>query len=105
MVYVPYYDPAVVYGDWPYADYPPYYFPDYYGGYIGAGLLATGVAFGAGYLLGRWVSRGNYWGGGINWQRNAINVNRPVVNPLGGNIWQHNPAHRRGVRYNNANVQ
>jgi hypothetical protein len=105
MVYVPYYDPAVVYGDWPYADYPPYYFPDYYGGYIGAGLLATGVAFGAGYLLGRWVSRGNYWGGGINWQRNAINMNRPVVNPLGGNMWQHDPAHRRGVRYNNANVQ
>jgi len=104
-VYVPYYDPAVVYGDWPYADYPPYYFPDYYGGYIGAGLLATGVAFGAGYLLGRWASGGNYWGGGINWQRNAINVNRPVVNPLGGNIWQHNPAHRGGVRYNNINVQ
>jgi hypothetical protein len=104
-VYVPYYDPAVVYGDWPNADYPPYYFPDYYGGYIGAGLLVTGVAFGAGYLLGRWVSGGNYWGGGINWQRNAINVNRPVVNPLGGNIWQHNPAHRGGVRYSNTNVQ
>src|SRR6516162_249589 len=49
--------------------------------------------------------RGNYWGGGINWNRNAINVNRPVVNPLNGNIWQHNPAHRRGVRYNNVNVQ
>ena len=26
-VYVPYYDPAVVYGSWPYPDYPPYYFP------------------------------------------------------------------------------
>ena len=26
-VYVPYYDPAVVYGDWPYPAYPPYYFP------------------------------------------------------------------------------
>jgi hypothetical protein len=25
-VYVPYYDPATVYGDWPYAEYPPYYF-------------------------------------------------------------------------------
>jgi hypothetical protein len=22
-VYVPYYDPAVVYGEWPYPDYPP----------------------------------------------------------------------------------
>ena len=45
IVYVPYYDPGVVYGGWPYADYPPYYFgtPDY----IGADLLATGLAFGA----------------------------------------------------------
>jgi hypothetical protein len=25
MIYVPYYDPAVVYGAWPYAEYPPYY--------------------------------------------------------------------------------
>src|SRR6516162_11540543 len=105
MVYVPYYDPAVVYGEWPYADYPPYYFPDSYAGYIGPGLIATGIAFGAGYALSRWISRGNYWGGGINWNRNAINVNRPVVNPLNGNIRQHNPAHRRGVRYNNVNVQ
>ena len=62
VVSVPYYDPAVVYGDWPYPDYPPYYFaaPDY----IPAGIIATGIAFGAGYLLGRWTSGGNYWGGG-----------------------------------------
>jgi hypothetical protein len=105
MVYVPYYDPAVVYGEWPYADYPPYYFPDYYAGYIGAGLIAAGIAFGSAYALGRWASGGNYWGGGINWGRNIINRNRPRVNPLAGNVWQHNPAHRRGVRYNNVNVQ
>jgi hypothetical protein len=104
-VYVPYYDPSVVYGEWPYADNPPYYFPDYYAGYIGAGLIATGVAFGAGYALGRWASGGNYWGGGVNWARNVVNVNRPRVNPLSGSAWQHNPAHRGGVRYNNVNVQ
>jgi hypothetical protein len=104
-VYVPYYDPAVVYGEWPYADYPPYYFPDYYAGYIDAGIIATGIAFGAAYALGRWASGGNYWGGGINWGGSIINRNRPRVNPLGGNVWQHNPAHRRGVRYNNVNVQ
>jgi hypothetical protein len=33
-VYVPYYDPAVVYRDWAYADYPPHYFEPPY--YIGA---------------------------------------------------------------------
>ena len=30
-LYVPYYEPAVVYGDWPYPDYAPYYFPPPYG--------------------------------------------------------------------------
>src|ERR1700748_348479 len=55
-VYVPYYEPGVVYGDWPYADYPAY--PYYWGypGYIAAGVIGTGIAFGAGYGLGRWES-------------------------------------------------
>jgi Protein of unknown function (DUF3300)/Chaperone of endosialidase len=98
-MYVPYYDPAVVYGDWPYPDYPPYYY--YPPGYYAGGLLATGLAFGAGYALGRWA--GNYWGGGINWSGggNNIQINR------GAHVehWQHNPQHRQGVRYGNTNVQ
>jgi Protein of unknown function (DUF3300) len=61
-VYVPYYDPGVVYGDWPYPEYPPYYFGA--PGYIAAGVIATGIAFGAGYALGRWATGGRYWGGG-----------------------------------------
>ena len=52
-IYVPYYDPAVVYGAWPYPAYPPYYWPA--PGYIAAGVIATGLAFGAGYALGRWA--------------------------------------------------
>jgi hypothetical protein len=97
MIYVPYYDPAVVYGEWPYAAYPPYYFAA--PAYIGAGLIATGLAFGAGFALGRWS---NYWGGGCNWGNNNFFINRS--NNIGNN-WQHNPTHRQGVRYNNAGVQ
>ena len=104
-IYVPYYDPAVVYGPWPYPAYPPYYWPP--PAYIGAGVLATGLAFGAGYALGRWAS-GGYWGGGFNWGGNNININRNVninnINRGGGNNWVHNPVHRQGVRYTNANV-
>src|SRR5262252_2264913 len=104
-VYVPYYNPAVVYGTWPSPTYPPYYWPP--PAYIGAGILATGLAFGAGYALGRWAG-GGYWGGGMNWGGNNINVNRNVninnINRGGGNNWAHNPAHRQGVRYNNDNV-
>jgi hypothetical protein len=104
-IYVPYYDPAVVYGGWPYPDYPPYYFQDYFPNYIGAGLIGAGIAFGAGYLLGRWVSGGSYWGGGMNWGGNNIAVNRPInINNIGNN-WQHRVEHRRGVPYNNGDVR
>jgi hypothetical protein len=99
-VYVPYYDPAVAYGDWPYPDYPPYYFG--YPGYVGAGVIATGLAFGAGYALARWAWRGNFWGGGIGWGNNNIFVNRDITNI--GNRWEHRPEHRHGVRYNNPQV-
>jgi hypothetical protein len=98
MVYVPYYDPAAVYGAWPYADYPPYYFG--YPAYIGAGVVAAGIAFGTAWAIGRW---GNYWGGACNWGNRNVYVNHRTTNI--GNGWQHNPAHRQGVRYNNANVQ
>jgi hypothetical protein len=89
ILYVPYYDPAVVYGAWPYADYPPYYwgYPDY----IPGGLIAAGLAFGAGWALSNWGSSGSWWGGGVNWGRAGIIANRPRVNPLGGNNWQHRP--------------
>jgi len=102
-VYVPYYDPAVVYGAWPYPAYPPYYWgASYWPG--GGALLATGLAFGAGYAVGRWASGGNYWGGGVNWGNNNINVNRPVNINNSGNNWNHNADHRHGVRYNNKDV-
>jgi hypothetical protein len=101
-IYVPYYDPGVVYGAWPYPAYPPYYWPA--PGYIAGGIIATGIAFGAGYALGHWAGGGYRWGGGVGWGGNNIYVNRSVnVNNV-GNSWTHNPVHRQGVRYNNANV-
>ncbi len=109
MVYVPYYDPSVVYGAWPYPDYPPYYWPP--PGYIGAGLLATGLAFGAGYALGSWA--GSYWNGNVNWSGGGNNItinppgNRPGNRPGAGrpshpisgpgNRWQPRVEHRQGA--------
>jgi hypothetical protein len=106
-IYVPYYEPQVVFGDWPYSDYPAY--PYYWGypGYIGTGIIAAGVAFGAAYALGQWAT-GGYWGGGgwwggsrVNWGGGAIDINR------GARVehWQHDARHRQGARYNNANLQ
>jgi Protein of unknown function (DUF3300)/Chaperone of endosialidase len=94
-VYVPYYDPGVVYGDWSYPEYPPYYWPA--PGYIGAGIIATGIAFGTGYALGRWAAGGNYWGGNVNWRNNNININRPINGGGGGN-WRPNVEHRNATR-------
>ena len=94
-VYVPYYDPGVVYGDWSHPEYPPYYFPA--PGYIAAGVLATGIAFGAAYALGRWATGGNYWGGGVNWRGNNIIANRPININNVGNRWQPRVEHRQGV--------
>ena len=103
MLYVPYYDPSVVYGAWPDPDYPPYYFgtPDY----IGADLLAAGLAFGGAYALGNWVGGGYRWGGGFNWGAHNIYVNRPAnLNNANVRNWIHDPVHRQGVRYNNPAV-
>src|SRR6202161_3133296 len=92
MVYVPYYDPGVVYGDWPYPDYPADYWPT--PGYIGAGIIAAGIGFGAGYALGRWHG-GDYWGGGVNWNNNNINV-RPGGGGA-GTAWRPRVDHRQGA--------
>jgi hypothetical protein len=105
-IYVPYYEPAVVYGAWPYPDYAPYYFPPP-PGYIPGRLLATGIAFGAGIAVGHAIL------GNCDWGRRNINVvaNRPVnINNVNrGDLkyskWEHNADHRHGVRYNNAEVR
>jgi uncharacterized protein DUF3300/endosialidase-like protein len=100
-IYVPYYEPAVVYGDWPYPDYAPYYFPPPYG-YIPGAALATGVAFAAGVAV-----RHAFWGN-CDWGRGNINVvaNRSVdIANINRGKWEHNADHRQGVKYNNADVR
>lgn len=106
-IYVPYYEPSVVYGAWPYPSYQPYYFPPPPGYRFGS-ALATGLAWSAGFAIGNAI-----WGNDINWGRNDINVN--VNRNISGNTinrnnvnaqkWEHNSEHRRGVQYNNTEVQ
>jgi hypothetical protein len=100
-IYVPYYEPAAVYGDWPNPDYAPYYFPPPYG-YIPGAALATGVAFAAGVAI-----RHAFWGN-CDWGRGNINVvaNRSVdIANINRGKWEHNADHRQGVKYNNADVR
>jgi hypothetical protein len=97
-VYVPAYNPTVVYGTWPYPSYPPYYYPPppyYYPG----GALAAGIAFGIGVAAIGSIWGGCNWGGGdvnINVNKyNSINSNRQINNSK----FEHNSANRRGVPY------
>ncbi len=105
-IYVPYYQPAVVYGTWPYPAYPPLYFapPP---GYVTAGALAAGVAFGAGVAVGHAVWGSCNWGGhNINVVNNrSVNINNFNRNEANFTKWQHNAEHRHGVRYNNDAVR
>jgi hypothetical protein len=61
--YVPIYDPAAVYGDWPYPDYAPFYWspPGYLGG---RGLTFAGAA----------IVGGAMWGT-IDWARRSVGIN------------------------------
>ncbi len=111
VIYVPTYDPYVVYGPWWYPAYPPYYFyPPPYPGVI--------FSFGIGVSLG--LPWGYAWGGWDWYNHNVyVNVNRNIsynryINrtryiqryerrglPIrsGQASWQHDPGHRRGVAY------
>lgn len=122
VVYVPSYDPVVVYGP-PIYPYPPIYYPP--AGYYAAGLA---ISFGVGVMMGAFWSGG--WGWGCGWGgNNEININnnnnfnrnsnigggnrnnigsgnRPSNQPArgggnrGGNSsWKHNPQHRGGAPY------
>jgi uncharacterized protein DUF3300 len=105
VVYVPTYNPTVVYGAWPYPAYPPYYY--YPPGYVATSMFAfgAGVAMGAawGYAWGNCN-----WGGGdvdVDVNRN-FNSNRNIDRSKyqggdrgQGGRFQHNPEHRKGVSY------
>ncbi len=109
VIYVPTYNPTVVYGAWPYPAYPPYYYypPGYVAG-AAAFSFAAGVAVGAAW--------GYAWGG-CNWHNGDVNVNvnknatinnqinrnnyaaKVSTNPNGQGEWKHDPSHRKGVAY------
>jgi hypothetical protein len=103
IVYVPSYNPVVVYGAPVYA-YPPIYYPP--AGYYAAGMA---ISFGVGVAMGAMWSGG--WGWGAGWGHNNVqinnynNFNRNVnanrnVNRNGGSTnWNHNPQHRGGAPY------
>lgn len=101
-MYVPSYDPAIVYGPpiWP---YPAWYYPGYVPG--------AGLAFGTGIILGAaWANNwGNCnWGHGDITINNKNNFNKNNINNINrgqqNGKWQHNAQHRGGAPYGDRNT-
>lgn len=107
VVYVPYYDPLVVYGPWWWPAYPPVYWGPWSGYYVSAGY-APGFIWGSGIVIGT-----GFFFGHFSWphrhvtafhkhvvvdhrtvidRRHAVPDHKPVR-------WQHDPRHRKGVPY------
>jgi len=95
IVYVPVYDPDVVYGNWPYPNYPPYYFPGFFNvpliGGVGVGWFGI-VVYGPLWGWGHW-----------NWHHHRIDIDRDRFNamhthgsPIHSRIWHHEGPARRG---------
>ena len=93
VVYVPTYNPTVVYGPWPYPAYPPYYY--YPPGYAAG---ATFFAFTAGVIVGNAMWGNCNWGGG-NVYINHNTYNNFNKTDIKTGDWQHKPEHRKGAQY------
>jgi len=114
VVYVPTYNPTVVYGAWPYPAYPPYYY--YPPGYVpGAALFSFGVGVAVGAAWGYAWGNCNWRGGDVNVDVNRnTNINNnidrskyqnKVTTGQGGRgEWKHDPEHRKGTSYRDQNT-
>jgi len=109
-VYVPVYDPLVVYGPWWVASYQPFFwYPPAYFGYP-VHWHGVGIVWGRPCRVDR-----NHWGWAHpEWRAGRIDVtigrneffNRPQYRNYRGSVsWQHAPEHRRGIAYGSAQVR
>jgi hypothetical protein len=115
VVYVPTYNPTVVYGAWAYPAYPPYPVYAYPPG-------AAFFSFTAGVIVGGALWGNCNWGGSDvdinvnkynNFNRTDINNRNTNINNRDTNVsnrgnnqsWQHNPDHRKGVEYRDQGTQ
>lgn len=117
IIYVPYYDPRVVYGPWWWPAYPPVYWrpwPDYYARPGYAMGWGPGIGISAGFFFGvvdwhrrhvRVVHVDNYYYNTVIVNRRNAGDARPAPVNRGPGSWQHDPSHRRGIAYRDPEQQ
>ena len=115
VIYVPSYNPVVVYGGWWWPAYPPLPFFPFFP--YATPYAYGGMAFGAGIAMG--AAWGYAWGH-ANWHGGDVNINANRNTNINNNInrdkykgdmknkglgeggqgkWQHDASHRKGVSY------
>jgi hypothetical protein len=108
VIYVPYYDTRVVYGDWRWSGYPPVYwhYPRHYAVHHGPYYWHNPVHLTLGLFFGN-----------VHWNNHHVVVhhhksryykhhsNKRVSTSYQAKKWQHNPHHRKGVAYRTTSVQ
>jgi hypothetical protein len=96
VVYVPYYDPTVIYGPWWWPAYPPVFWRPWPGYFVGP-RLGIGYVWGPGITVGA-----GFFFGAFDWphrQVNVVTVNNFYYHNTATRAWTHDPVHRRGVSY------
>jgi hypothetical protein len=111
VVYVPVYNPMVVYGSWWYPAYPPvviYPYPP--GAVIAAGVITFGIGIA---IASAWNHGWGYWDWGhrnvyVNVNR-TVNINRTTTvihtREMKTTTWHHDPVHRKGVAYRDSRIR
>jgi hypothetical protein len=107
VVYVPYYDPTLIYGPWWWPQYPPVYWRPWPGYFVRGG---PAFSWGFGVSIG-----GGFFFGGFDWGVRSVTIVNPrpfyyhrdrrSINVGPGNAWRHDPDHRRGVPYRDPSLR
>ena len=108
IVYVPYYDPRVVYGDWRWHRYPPVYWAPAYG------YRAHPHSY---FSWNRGIRiHSNFFFSAFHWSNHSVVVidhhnshryrhRNNITSGRDSKSWDHKPNHRRGVAYKNSHVK
>tara|TARA_R110000737_G_scaffold176266_5_gene201361 strand:- start:1572 stop:3065 length:1494 start_codon:yes stop_codon:yes gene_type:complete len=108
IIYVPYYDTRIVYGDWRWSHHPPifWHYPQHYASHHGAYYWDNPVHLTLGLFFGA-----------VHWNNHHVVVhhhksryykhhsNKKVSSSYQATRWQHNPRHRKGVAYRTSQIQ
>ena len=106
VIYVPYYDTRVVYGNWRWSHYPPVYWhrPTHYAYYHGPFYWQPSVHIGFDFFFSafHWS---NHHVVRHHHKKRYYHSNRRIATSHHAKRWSHDPQHRRGVAYRSKKVK